>query len=228
MRIHYLQHMPFEKPAAIAEWATNQGHEITGSHVYRGDPLPSTDEFDWLVVMGGPMGVSDIDEYPWMRPELELIGASVERGRRVLGVCLGAQFIAHALGARVYPAPEKEIGWFPVEGLPVTQPGVYAGLPDRLTPLHWHGDTFELPEGAVHLARGPACTNQAFQYGQRVIGLQFHIEATPESVAEMTDHCADDIEEGRWQMPEPAIRDCTERCAAMRPVLEDLLDFMAR
>ena len=89
-------------------------------------------------------------------------------------------------------------------------------------------DELDADRAAVHLARGPACTNQAFQYGQRVIGLQFHIEATPESVAEMTDHCADDIEEGRWQMPEPAIRDCTERCAAMRPVLEDLLDFMAR
>ncbi|MFO7857778.1 MAG: type 1 glutamine amidotransferase [Ectothiorhodospiraceae bacterium] len=228
MRIHYLQHMPFEKPAAIAEWAISHGHEITGSHVYRGDPLPSTDDFDWLVVMGGPMGVSDIDEYQWMRPELDLIGKSVACGRRVLGVCLGAQFLAHALGARVYPAPEKEIGWLPVEGLPVQTPGVYAGLPAHFVPLHWHGDTFDLPGDAVHLARGPACANQAFQFGDRAIGLQFHIEATPDSVAEMSDHCADDIEGGRWQMSESAIRDCSERCATMRPILDDLLDFMAR
>lgn len=228
MRIHYLQHVPFEDPAAIAEWAAHRGHELTGSHLYRGDSLPQLDDFDWLVVMGGPMSVGDTDDYPWMRPELDLIGASVARGRRVLGVCLGAQFLADALGARVHAAPEKEIGWFPVEALPVTTTDVYRGLPAQFTPLHWHGDTFELPADAVHLAHGPGCANQAFQVGQRAIGLQFHIEATPASVTELVDHCADEIEDGRWQMPAAAIRDCSERCAAVRPLLDDLLDFMAR
>jgi len=226
MRIHYLQHVPFEGPAAIADWAADRGHEITGSHLYRGDPLPGADDFDWLVVMGGPMGVGDVDDYPWMRPELDLIGASVERGRRVLGICLGAQFLAHALGARVYPAPEKEIGWFPVEGLAVERPGIYAGLPVRFTPLHWHGDTFDLPADAVPLAQGPGCPNQAFQVGERAIGLQFHIEATPSSVAALVEHCSGEIGDGRWQMGADEIRECNARCTAVRPVLDDLLGFM--
>ncbi len=104
MRIHYLQHVPFEGPAAIAEWAQEHGHELVGTRLDRNEPLPALRDFDWLVVMGGPMGVGDRDRYPWMGPELELIREAIAAGRRVLGVCLGAQLIAAALGARVYPA----------------------------------------------------------------------------------------------------------------------------
>lgn len=150
----------------------------------------------------------------------------MDAGRRVLGVCLGAQMIAHALGARVYPAPNKEIGWFPVEAIKGKAANAFDGFPSRFTPLHWHGDTFELPAGAIHLACGPACPNQAFQLGPRVIGLQFHLEATPESVGTLVDHCADEIGDGSWEMASEAIRDCATRCADVAPVLQAVLAFL--
>ena len=224
MRIHYLQHVPFEGPAAIADWARARGHALTGSRLDLAEPLPGLADFDWLVVMGGPMGVADVAAYPWMQPELRLIREAVDAGRRVLGVCLGAQFIAHALGARVHPASEKEIGWFPVEAIHGTD--AFEGFPSRFTPLHWHGDTFELPPGATHLARGPACPNQAFQVGRRVLGLQFHLEATPESVGALVDHCSCEIGDGAWEMAPEAIRDCANRCTAVTPVLHALLGYL--
>ena len=226
MRMHSLQHVPFEGPAAIANWARNQGHALTGTRLDRGDFLPGLAGFDWLIVMGGPMGLADVDKYPWMATELQLIRAAVEAGRPVLGVCLGAQMIAHALGARVYPAPNKEIGWFPVEAIEGKAANAFDGFPSRFTPLHWHGDTFELPAGAIHLASGPACPNQAFQLGPRVIGLQFHLEATPESVGALVDHCADEIGDGPWEMAPEAIRDCATRCANVAPVLQAVLAYL--
>ena len=226
MRIHYLQHVPFEGPAAIADWAEARGHELRGTRLDRGEPLPGIDDFDWLVVMGGPMGVGDREEYPWMTPEIALIGEAVRANRRVLGVCLGAQFLASALGARVYPAAYKEIGWFPVQSTGAALAGSFAGFPAEFTPLHWHGDTFDLPSGAIPLAHGPDTVNQAFQVGHRVLGLQFHLEATPDSVATLVEHCSDEIGDGPWEMPASGIRDCRDRCARVRPILEAVLDYL--
>jgi GMP synthase-like glutamine amidotransferase len=228
LRIHCLQHVPFEGPAAIEERARARGHGFATTRLDRAEPLPAIADFDWLVVMGGPMGVADRDRFDWMAPEIALIRGAVDAGRRVLGVCLGAQFLAHALGADVRPAAEREIGWFPVEGLAPADAGIFDGLPPTFTPLHWHGDTFELPPGAVQLARGPACEHQAFQLGPRAIGLQFHLEATPTSVTALVDHCADEIGPGRWQMAPQSIRDCEARCAATRPILEHVLQWLAR
>lgn len=226
MRMHYLQHVAFEGPAAIADWARDRGHALTGTRLDRGAPLPRLADFDWLVVMGGPMGVADVGEYSWMTAELRLIREAVETGKIVLGVCLGAQLIAHAVGARVYRASNREIGWFPVEAIDGEVEDAFDGLPPRFTPLHWHGDTFELPAGAIHLARGPACPNQAFQLGPRVLGLQFHLEATPESVGALVDHCAEEIGDGPWEMAPEAIRDCATRCADVAPVLQAVLAYL--
>jgi GMP synthase-like glutamine amidotransferase len=226
MRIHYLQHVPFEGPAAIADWAQARGHDLQGTRLDRGEPLPGLDDFDWLVVMGGPMGVGEQADYPWMAPEIGLIREAVQAKRRVLGVCLGAQFLASALGARVYPATYKEIGWFPVQSTSTQSAGSFEGFPPELTPLNWHGDTFDLPIGAIPLAHGPDTINQAFQVGRRALGLQFHLEATPDSVASLVDHCAGEIGGGPWEMAAPEIRDCHERCARVRPILESVLDYL--
>jgi len=226
MRMHYLQHVAFEGPAAIADWARDRGHALTGTRLDRGEPLPGVADFDWLVVMGGPMSVADVGEYPWMAAELQLIRETVAAGRRVLGVCLGAQLMAHALGARVYRAANKEIGWFTVEAIKGATNDTFDGFPPRFTPLHWHSDTFELPAGAIHLVRGPACPNQAFQLGPRVLGLQFHLEATPESVAALVDHCAEEIGDGPWEMAPEVIRDCAPRCADVAPVLQAVLAYL--
>ena len=211
MRIQCLKHVTFEGPAGIADWAEAQGHLITLTPLYEGVPVPDLDAFDWLVVMGGPMGVGDESVHPWLAPEKALIGRAIAAAKTVLGVCLGAQLIAEALGARVYPNPEKEIGWMPVELTESGRASPLTGfLPASLDVFHWHGDTFDLPPGAVRLVRSGPCANQAFVHGGRVLGLQFHLESTPASVADILAHCAQDI------VPAPYVQ-TAERMLAATP-----------
>lgn len=199
MRIHCLQHVPFEGPSRVANWAAAGGHTLTTSHLYAGDPLPDLADFDRLVVMGGPMGVGDDAEHSWLAAEKARIDAAIAAGRSVVGICLGAQLIADVLGARVYRNREQEIGWFPIELTAAAQGlALCDGLPQRFTAYHWHGDTFDLPAGAVQLARSEACEQQAFLYGDRVLGLQCHLEATPEGVASLAHHCAHELAAGAF------------------------------
>lgn len=199
MRIQVLQHVPFEGPAGIADWAASRGHPLTVSHLYRGDPLPALDDFDRLVVMGGPMGIYDEEEHPWLVPEKALLGDAIGAGKTIVGVCLGAQLLADCLGARVHRNAHNEIGWLPIE---LTADGladpVFGPLAPGLTVYHWHGDTFPLPRGAVHLARSAGCEHQAFLYRGRVLGLQFHLETTPESLSSLVANCADEIVPGPY------------------------------
>lgn len=228
MRIHSLQHVDFEGPAAIADWAAEAGHAMEGSHLYRGDALPGLSDFDLLVVLGGPMSVNDEQEYAWLAEEKRLVRQAIESGRAVLGVCLGAQMIANALGARVYRAAQKEIGWFPVRR--VAREGLGAVLPETFTPLHWHGETFDLPGGAVRLAETDAVPNQAFLLGDKVAGLQFHIEATPWSVQALVENAAGEIEEGKpfQQAPGEILAETPRASAAVRPLLWQVLDHLSR
>jgi GMP synthase-like glutamine amidotransferase len=210
MRIQVLQHVPFEGPAGIADWAASRCHHLSVTHLYRGDPLPGLDGFDRLVVMGGPMGIYDEENHPWLAPEKAFLGAAIAARKSIVGVCLGAQLLADCLNARVYRNPHKEIGWFPIELTPdgMTDP-VFGPLGPGLEVYHWHGDTFPLPTGAVHLARSAGCEHQAFLYQGRVLGLQFHLETTPETLAALVDNCADEI------VPGPYVQDAaTMRAAA--------------
>ncbi|NEX21232.1 type 1 glutamine amidotransferase [Thiorhodococcus mannitoliphagus] len=194
MRIHVLQHVPFEGPAAIGEWAERNGHPITKTQLYETTKVPAQSDFDWLVVMGGPMGVYDQAEHPWLEPEKAFIAETIAAGKRVVGVCLGSQLIAEVLGGRVYRNPRKEIGWLPITLTDAGRASSVTGvLPETLDVFHWHGDTFELPEGAVHLARSAACEHQIFLYDNRVLALQCHLESTPESVRDIVEMCADEI-----------------------------------
>jgi GMP synthase (glutamine-hydrolysing) len=185
MKIHYLQHGATEGPGLIADWAIPRGNKIAGTHFYRGELLPASADFDWLVVMGGPMNVYEYRAHPWLRDEKRLIAQSIEQGKTVIGVCLGAQLIADVLGAKVYQNPEIEIGWFPVRFLD-TRKSVrcFDQFPSEITALHWHGDTFDLPNGAIHLAESDACKHQAFAWGEKVVGLQFHIEVAGKDLVE--------------------------------------------
>jgi GMP synthase-like glutamine amidotransferase len=146
------------------------------------------------VVMGGPMGVGDESTYDWLAPEKAFIREAIGAGKTVVGVCLGAQLIAEVLGARVYRGPEKEIGWMPIQlTLGGRDSAVFGHLPPSIEVFHWHGDTFDLPAGATHLARSAVCEHQAFLWGERVLALQFHLESTPESVAAICRECADEL-----------------------------------
>ncbi|HMP73848.1 MAG TPA: gamma-glutamyl-gamma-aminobutyrate hydrolase family protein [Kiritimatiellia bacterium] len=182
-----LQHVPFEGPAGIETWLAAHHHPYTITRLYQSAPLPHPETIDLLILLGGPMSVNDEQIHPWLIDEKALIRRLIADGKPVLGICLGAQLIAAALGARVYPGPQKEIGWFPVHAIHHQHPSAFTFPPSTLA-FHWHGETFDLPPHAIHLASTPACPNQAFQIGDRVIGLQFHLETTPESARALVHH----------------------------------------
>jgi len=138
-----------------------------------------------LVVLGGPMNVDEVEKYPYLGREVEWIRRAVAGGLPILGVCLGAQLLAKALGAKVYPNETKEIGWYEIELTPeAAEDRLFGGCERRQTVFQWHGDTLDLPPGAVHLARSELCELQAFRYGTRAYGLQFHVEVTAGMVEE--------------------------------------------
>jgi GMP synthase-like glutamine amidotransferase len=201
VRAHYLQHVPFESPGSILPWLTQHGASVASTRLFEAHTLPAVDDFDLLVVMGGPMSVNDEARHPWLIAEKRLVRDAIESGRAVVGVCLGAQVIASALGSRVFQNEAREIGWFPIAATPTPAPGTLR-WPDKLTVFHWHGETFDLPSGAVRLASSEGCLNQAFQIGDRVVGLQFHLEATPETVAAMVEHCRHELTPDRYVQSE--------------------------
>lgn len=180
MRVLVLQHIACEPPGVYEDVLRERGAELHRVELDEGEPLPDWRDFDAIVAMGGPISVNDDAELPWLAGEKRAIGEAVRAGVPYWGVCLGAQLLAAALGARVHPGPEPEVGLLPVFPTPeaATDP-VLAGLPRELLTLQWHGDTFDLPDGAVLLARSPAYPNQAFRWGDRAYGLQFHIEVSP-------------------------------------------------
>lgn len=194
MKIAVFQHVAFESAGMIADWAEARGHSVTIYALYEDEPLPSIDAFEMLVVMGGSMSVGDEAEYSWLVPEKAFIKQAIEANKYVVGICLGAQLIANVLGARVYSNHVKEIGWFPVAIVDeaIGQP-ILSGLNSAMKVFHWHGDTFDLPQGARLLMSSESCKNQAFLYNQRVLGLQFHLEMTEEGIKSIIAHCKEDI-----------------------------------
>ena len=185
MRVLVIQHIACEHPGVFGDVMHERGAKAVSVEVDEGDPLPDWREFDAILVMGGPMGAQDDAEHPWLAPERELVRGAVEAGKPFLGVCLGVQLLATALGARVYEAERPEVGLLEV-GL--TDEGrddpLFAGLGDRFVSLQWHGDTFDLPDGAVRLASSPPIPNQAFRFGDGAYGVQFHLEVTGEMAVE--------------------------------------------
>jgi len=194
MKAAVLQHVPFEGPALAGTWLSGEGYSLSTTRLFSGDPLPRADTIDWLIIMGGPMGVADTELYPWLTDEKKLIESAIKKGKTVLGICLGAQLIAEVLGAAVYRNTEPEIGWFPVTLTPgAAQASAFKELPQNFPAFHWHGDTFDIPRGAVHTVSGNGCAHQAFQYGDRTVALQFHLESTGGSISDLVRFSGDDI-----------------------------------
>lgn len=200
MNIHYLQHVPFENPGIILSWATENGHKITYTKLYEKETFPNIEDFDWLIVMGGPMNIYEEDRYPWLKDEKAFIKEAIESKKIVLGLCLGAQLIADVIGGRVISNSYKEIGWFPVtltneaKNLPM-----FSFLPPNPVVFEWHGDTFvDLPEEAIQIASNEACENQAFVYKNRVFGFQFHMENTWGIISNLMSFCSDEMVEGTY------------------------------
>lgn len=224
MRLHYFQHEPFEGLACIEQWATSHKYTITSTHFYKGEPLPSLDEIDVLVIMGGAMSVNDEKELAWLAPEKQFVKQAIDSGKVVVGICLGAQMIASVLGAKVYPNKEKEIGWFPIQWENrASLPPAFATFPDPLTVLHWHGETFDLPTGAIRIARSEGCLNQGFLYQHKVLGLQFHLEFDHTSTGQMLLHCAEDLKPGNYVQTAEEIAEGSIHITAAQDVLFRML-----
>ena len=216
LRIHALYHVDFEDLGYIGQWAANRGHKISYTRFYDDDPtlapLPEPDNFDWLIVMGGPMSIHDEADYPWLVDEKRLMQPSIDQGKTVIGFCLGAQLIADALGAKVAPSGIKEIGWLPIK---LTEAGqchsLLQDLPkEAFTVFHWHGDGFDCPRGATPIATSETWSNQGFIYqtpehqalGTWVMGWQCHFEVTPESMVKMVANGQDYINESLTDNPD--------------------------
>lgn len=211
MRVHYFQHVAFEGLGSIADWLTARGVEIKGTRFDGAMDLPDLADVDWLIVLGGPMSANDEHRYTWLADEKAFIGEAVRADKRVLGICLGAQLIASALGAKVYPNAAKEIGWFPISHVAGAQGHPAFHFPREALAFHWHGETFDRPVGSIHLACSVACENQAFQLGARVIGLQFHLETTPESARALVAHCREDLRPATYVQSDQAILSAPDR-----------------
>ena len=188
------------------------------------------EEFDWLIVMGGPMNIYEEKEYPWLAGEKRFIGKAIEKGKIVLGICLGAQLIADVLGGQVVRNRCKEIGWFPVSLRPEgTESVAFRGFPAKFQALHWHGDTFSLPPGAAMLAESEACPAQAFSSnGGRVLALQFHLESSKDSARALIQNCSDELVDGAYIQGADAILGSSENFSSIYDAMLLLLENMRK
>lgn len=179
MTVNVLQHTPNEGPGSIQKWAHLHHHEFYVYHPYQFGILPTAEETDFLVILGGPM--SPNDDLPWIKQERQLIKKLFARNVPILGICYGAQQIVKTLGYQVKKAPVKEVGWGPV----TVQTDMIKGLPHELTVLHWHEEMFEIPQEAKILFSNDNLQNQGFVLGKQAVGLQFHLEPEEDNLKEI-------------------------------------------
>jgi GMP synthase-like glutamine amidotransferase len=227
LRIHYFQHVPFEGLGNIEEWIRSSGHSLTSTMFYNEMRFPEIDEFDWLIVMGGSMNVDDEKIYPWLANEKIFIRKAIDSGKIVIGICLGSQLISAALGAKVYRNKQPEIGWFDIELSQAAQLNpLFQGFSSRLKVFNWHGDTFDLPKGAIRLASSEATVNQGYIYNDKVLAMQFHLETNADSLAEMLDGGIN-AGAGKYIQSEAEIVKRTDLIDQGKEILFKLLDRMA-
>ncbi|RFU67499.1 type 1 glutamine amidotransferase [Peribacillus saganii] len=199
MKIHYIQNDPLATLGNIEEWLSTRNHALSCTKMYDNETLPSLDSFDMLIILGGRMGAYEEDKYPWLLTEKQFIYEAIKQGKWVLGICLGIQMLASALGSKVYPHAHQEIGWWPIKLTEeVDHSELFKGIPKSFVAFEHHGDTFDLPEGACCLAVSKGCRNQAFSYGERVIGLQFHPEFTEQVIEDVLKNTGRQLPSGEY------------------------------
>lgn len=229
MRIYCLQNDHLAGLGAIEAWINGKGYSITTTKAYENTCFLSPDDYDLLIILGGPMGVYEEEEHPWLRIEKDYISEAIRGEKFVLGICLGAQLIASALGSRVYPHTEKEIGWCQLERTKEGESSqLFNGFPETFTVFQFHGDTFDLPKGAVRLAESEACLNQAFLYDNRTIGLQFHPEFTENTLSHLAEYLRHEQAEGPFiQKPEEFLNR-NDLLAGSHSLLFNILENISR
>jgi GMP synthase-like glutamine amidotransferase len=197
MHIHCLQHVTFENPGTIVEWAKNNGHTLSYTYFFETKfALPNVNAIDALLVMGGYMNVDEETKYPWLEAEKNFIKQAIDANKKVMGICLGSQLIAAALGSKVYYANEKKIGFFPISFTnEALQYLLFNHFTNPYNVFHWHGNTFDLPNNAILVASTATCKHQAFFIGNNVLALQFHFEMNETVIEDMLLHDGHELEE---------------------------------
>ncbi|MBI3803762.1 MAG: type 1 glutamine amidotransferase [Nitrospirae bacterium] len=198
-KIRVIQHIGCETLGSIADALDAAKRSVEYIRPFEGMPIPDTmEETAGLIIMGGPMGVYEHSRYPFLSEEMRLIEQALKAETPVLGVCLGSQLLAATLGAAVAPGEKKEIGWHPVELLPAAQADpLWSGIEPAFTAYHWHGDIFQLPDGAVSLAKSAQTERQAFRYRSNAYGFLFHMEVTEKMIGEMVSTFSEELRENR-------------------------------
>lgn len=190
-------------------------------------PLPNLNTLDGLFILGGPINVYEDDKHPWLAREKGFLREAIETGKIVVGICLRAQLLSVVLGGSVTRNPHWEIGWFPVTLTPSDRDhALLRGFPDRFVAFHWHGDRFSIPPGAVHIARSEACEEQGFVYKARVVGLQFHLESTEESIDALLRHCGDEVTCAPYIQDSPSMQDQPALQRDTHALMDRLLDAL--
>ncbi len=226
-KIECFMHVPFEGPGIILNWIGERGDHLHYTRFYNGEVLPDASAVDMLIIMGGPMDVFDFHIHPWMEDEIEWVKDFIASGKPVFGICLGAQIIAAALGEEVYPGPHKEIGWHNLQFFPsLGDYKICKDLPITRKVFQWHGDTFNIPEGATRIAGSDAFPNQGFIHGNSVVAMQFHLEVTPESVKELVNNCRGELVEGIHIQSEKEILSEQSYFETNQQVLYQFLDYL--
>ncbi|MXN90470.1 amidotransferase [Flavobacterium sp. Sd200] len=226
MKLHILQHVHFEGPGHILRWAENHDIEVSYTRLYEDNfSFPDLALFDILIIMGGPMSVNDKLLLPWINDEMAFIKHCMDTNKPMLGICLGAQLIAAVLGADVVSAKNKEIGWYEVKNAVLSEKWPWKLFNDSQLVFHWHGEQFEIPENAYGTLASVANSNQGFIFRSNVIGLQFHLEATVDSIEHLLTYASEDLTDNTFVQTKEEIRSLTpDNVLRSNIILEQILD----
>ncbi len=226
MHIQIIIHASFEKPGSILNWILKNNHTYTVTAPYKGESLSENNSYDFLIIMGGPQSPTHFIEYPYLKDEILFTQNAIQKNKPILGICLGAQIIGEALGAKTMRSPNKEVGAFPIS---LTQEGmhdpIFKNFPKQFDVMHWHNDMPGLSDNAVIIAESEGCPRQVVRYDEKIYGLQCHFEMTRELVDGMLNHCENDLNPSRYtQASEKMILTDFE---SINKKLDFILDYLA-
>lgn len=226
MKMLIVTHASFEKPGSILLWALKNNYIVHEVKPYQGEIIPDISSYDFVVVMGGPQSPLKINEAPYLKDEIVLIKEAIKQKKRMIGICLGAQLIGEALGARTESSPHREIGYYPINMLDAAQiDPIFKLFPKTFNVMHWHNDMPGIASGAELLAESEGCPRQVYRYGDRVYGFQCHLELNQEIVKAMIENCPDDLKPGQYVMPRNQLIDVNY--AEINARLDAVLDYLA-
>jgi GMP synthase (glutamine-hydrolysing) len=229
MKIHCLQHVDYESPSAILNWAKKENSKFTSTKFYLNEQLPEILDFDLLIIMGGPMNIYEYEKYPYLLEEKRFIKKAIDQNKSILGICLGGQLIADVLGAKTEKNKEKEIGWFPIQKVKNNYDAELNKILNTDEPVfHWHGDTFNIPQGAVRLAKSEACDNQSFVYKNNIIALQYHLEMDEESLEAIIAKSKGRLVESKFVQSAEEMLSDKKRFEVINNNLYSLLDYIKK